>query len=451
MSKETKKRMMVHRTVSFAIIALACCFVQFHRNTTGVIKGDLTEAFAMSATSFGTLSAVYFYPYMLVQLPIGVLLDMFGTRKTVSLGCLIAAAGSLIFGNAQSFGIACLGRALIGIGVSAPVVSMQKLISSWFRENRQASAFSTSSMIGYCGALLAQYPLAWLIKLVSWRIVFVICMGISIILAVLCWLFVRDTPEQCGLPSMADLDGRVVVRQSRLTLQATLRAIGRMFKNKYVWPLIVIMMIHQGLQALFSATWAVPYLCDVYGMTSLEAAGFTSAMMVGMVLFGFLSGKVSDRIGSRKIVLSFISGFMALLWFVFAFGPDRFMSTPMLWAAMFLMGISGSGIQIMFSYSREVNDPAFVGVSVTAVNFTGMIASASMPTLCGVVLDKFALQHAGAALYQRAFTVCVVLAVIAFVLSLCLRETGCRNRYYEFVAPEKRPQTDSAGHAGVEP
>ena len=104
---------------------------------------------------------------------------------------------------------------------------------------------------------------------------------------------------------------------------------------------------------------------------------------------------------------------------------------------MFMMGISGCGVQIMFAYSREINNPAYVGVAVTAVNFTGMVCSAFMPTVCGAMIDKNALTYSGAALYQRVFLMCIILSAVAFVICLCLKETHCKNRYYEFVKPEK--------------
>ncbi|MBQ9031997.1 MAG: MFS transporter [Parasporobacterium sp.] len=433
--------MQIQRVISFVIIAIAYCFVQFHRNSTGVIKGELSS-FITSDAAFGTLSSMYFYPYMLMQIPIGALLDMIGTRKTVSIGCAFAAAGSLIFGTSQSFAVACIGRVLIGIGVSAPVVSMQKFITNWFPERRTASAFSTASLIGYSGALLAQYPLAWLIEVVSWRAIFLVCVGISAATAILCWIFVKDTPKACGFPSIAELEGRAERPRKSLTISETIKAIGRTFANRYVWPLLVICMIHQGLQGLFSATWAVPYLTSVYQMSKMEATGYTSAMMAGMILFGFTVGKISDRIRSRKIVLAFISGMMAVLWACLAYGPNRFMSVPLLWVVMFLMGMSGTGIQIIFAYSREVNDPGFVGVAVTAVNFAGMLCSAFMPTLAGVLLDKYKLINTDAISYQKTFTICVILSAVAFIMSVCLKETHCVNRYYDFVKPGEKKETN---------
>lgn len=437
LTKEQSRILKIRRIISFLIVAMAYFFVQFHRNTQGVIKGNLEQSFTMTATSFATLSSMYFYPYMLMQLPLGILLDKFGVRKTVACGTLVTALGAFIFGSAGSFGMACLGRAIIGIGVSAPVTSMQKLISSWFKESKNATAYSFSSVIGHAGALVAQYPLAWMIGSVNWRTIFFVCMGISITIAILCWLFVKDGPEKVGLPTMAQMEGRADHSGASKSIKDILKAMGKTYANKYVWPVILVMMIHQGLQSLFSSTFSVPYLREVYGYTTLKAAGFTTVMMAGTVLFGMLVGTVSDLIKSRKAVIAFISGMMVACWFCLAYGPGRFMSEPLLWVVMFLMGMSGCGVQIMFAYSREINNPAYVGIAVTAVNFTGMICSAFMPTVCGSIIDKLAPSFSGAALYQRVFLMCIILSAVAFIVSICFKETHCKNRYYEFVKPQE--------------
>lgn len=437
LTQEQNRKLKITRTVSFIIVALAYFFVQFHRSTQGVIKADLEQTFSMTATSFATLSSMYFYPYMLMQLPLGILLDKFGVRKTVACGCLLTAIGALVFGSAGSFGMACLGRALIGIGVSAPVTSMQKLISAWFKESKNATAYSIATILGHGGALVAQFPLAWAIEAISWRTVFFICLGCSLALAILCWFFVKDGPEKIGLPSMAQMEGRPDHTQASRSIKDIVKAMGHTYANKFVWPIIVVIMIHQGLQSLFSSTFSVPYLREVYGYTTIQASGFTTIMMAGMVIFGLLAGTISDALKSRKAVLAFISGTMVVCWFCLAYGPGRFMSEPLLWIIMFLMGMSGCGVQIMFSYSREVNHPAYVGVAVTAVNFTGMICSAFMPTVCGALIDKNAVNYSGAALYQRVFLMCIILSAVAFVICLLLKETHCKNRYYEFVLKPK--------------
>ena len=439
LTREQQKRLKIKRYASFVIVSAAYLLVQFHRNTTGVIRNELAETFAMSATGFGTLSAMYFYPYMLAQIPMGALLDTIGVKRTVCVGSLVAALGSLVFGLSGSFGMACAGRLLIGVGVSVPVVCMQKLIASWFPESRVASWFGTSSVIGQSGGLIAQYPLAFAIDHVSWRVIFMVCCGVSLAVALLCRRFVENGPEYCGLPSMARLEGRPEPpRPKRLTARDIFRAIGRTFANRYIWPVFIVMAVHQGLYSMFTSTWAIPYLRESFGFSNTEATGFTTGLMLGAIVFSFFVGKISDRLKSRKIVIAGISVIILALWCVFCFTATGGLPVWLLWASMILMGVGGCGVQIMFAYSREMNDPAFVGISVSTVNVTGMLASAVMPTLLGALLDRYALEASGGALYQKAFIPCIVMAAVAVVFSLLIRDSGCRNRYYDLIAKQEK-------------
>ena len=107
-------------------------------------------------------------------------------------------------------------------------------------------------------------------------------------------------------------------------------------------------------------------------------------------------------------------------------------SGPLLWAAMILMGIGGCGTQIMFNYSREVNNPLYVGISVSTVNVIGMLASSIMPTILGSLLDKYTGIFSGGALYGKAFFPCIIIAAVGVLFSFFIKDSGCKNRYLEW-------------------
>ena len=131
--------------VVLLLAGFASFFTFFHRMSAGVLRADLVEEFALSATSFAAFSSVCFYPYMLMQIPVGLLADRWGVRKTVSLGCLVTALGTLLLASAGSFAAACLGRLLVGFGISAPVVCTQKAAAVWFPENKVAGGYDWQS------------------------------------------------------------------------------------------------------------------------------------------------------------------------------------------------------------------------------------------------------------------------------------------------------------------
>ena len=432
LDKLQKRKFVVTGWVSFIILALSQFMVQFHRNSTGVMKEELTATFEMTSTSFGTLSAMYFYPYMIAQIPMGALLDVIGVRATVAVGSFIAAIGSVVFGMADSFVLACIGRLLIGVGVSVPVICTQKLVAAWFPESKIASIFSTSALVAQLGALVAQYPLAAAIDYIPWRTIFYITAAVSIILGVLCLLFVKNDPENIGLPSMAELEGKSVPKKEAESAKSILTAIGKTFANKYVWPVFIVMAVHQGLFSMFSSTWAIPYLMESFGYSNMEATAFTTAMMVASMIFALCIGSISDLLKSRKIVITGISIILFVLWCVLCFGAGRGMPEWLLWVVFIIMGIGGCGTQIMFSYSREVNNPLYVGIAVSTVNVVGMLAASVMPTILGALLDKNASTLSGGALYEKAFFPCIIIALVGVVVSFFIKDSGCKNRYMEW-------------------
>lgn len=420
------------KILSLSVMALAFFFVQFHRNTPGVMRDELLEAFGMSATQFGLFSSMYFYPYMLAQLPVGMLLDSVGVRRTVGLCSAAAAVGAVLFGVSGSYPLACVGRVLIGVGVSAPVISTQKFLVSWMGEGKSASCYSVFSFVGKLGGMAAQLPLAWLIQQLSWRAIFFGCAAVSITIAVLCVSVVRDAP---GEPLHRTRNGTA---DSKGSLKELLCAMGRIFLNRYIWLAMVVMFLQQGLYGLFSSTWAIPYLQDVFGLSSLQASTYTSCMLIGAMAFSLLAGMSSDALHSRKKVIAVVSGVLLLVWTLLAFCGGLLMRTGLMWPVMFLMGAGGSGVQILFAYSREMNDPRYIGLSVSVINMVGMLGSAAFPTVFGSILDAFAVSHSGQSLYQIAFMPCIVLSAIALLCSMALRDTGCRNCYESLHTAENK-------------
>ena len=79
---------------------------------------DLMADFAVSGAVFGTLSALYFYPYVMLQVPFSAMLETFGTRILLSGFLLLSGFGSILFAHATSIELTYLGRFLIGFGAS---------------------------------------------------------------------------------------------------------------------------------------------------------------------------------------------------------------------------------------------------------------------------------------------------------------------------------------------
>src|SRR3990172_7734724 len=127
----------------------------FHRVAPAVITTELMVEFSLSAAALGNLSAVYFYSYVAMQIPTGVLADHWGPRRTLAAGAAIAAAGTLLFALAHSLALVALGRLLIGASVGVAFVAMLKLSTHWFPASRFALFSGIALACGIIGAVFA--------------------------------------------------------------------------------------------------------------------------------------------------------------------------------------------------------------------------------------------------------------------------------------------------------
>ncbi len=104
----------------------------FQRVAPAVITTELMKEFDINAAALGNLSAFYFYSYVAMQIPTGILSDTQGPRRLLAAGALVAAIGTLMFSMAHSFTLASIGRFLIGASVAVAFVGMLKLANNWF-------------------------------------------------------------------------------------------------------------------------------------------------------------------------------------------------------------------------------------------------------------------------------------------------------------------------------
>jgi sugar phosphate permease len=399
----------------------------FHRLAPGAIAGELQRAFNTSSASLGLLAATYFYVYFAMQVPSGILADTLGPRKLFTAGALVGGAGSVLFGLAPNFGLAILGRFLVGLGVSVAFVSVLKLNAAWFSERRFATMTGLLMFIGNLGGLLSAVPLAWVAAHGSWRSVFVAVGGVSLLLALLTWLFLRDNPRELGLPSMQQLEGKPEHPPARENWRAALKTV---LTNRRTWPGFLIMFGQVGSYLSWGGLWAIPYLREAHGMERQLAAWHVSLMILCFALSAVAIGALSDRIGRRAPLMRALGCAYVLLWLPWLWGAQLPLAASL--ALFALMGVSMGGISLVWPCAKEVNPPAFSGMSTSVVNTGGFIGPALLQPLVGLALD---LSSRGAAHtasdWRTGLAVIFAFALLGWLSTFFVTETHCRNIYQE--------------------
>jgi len=415
---DTGTRPAQRRWIAFALAASAFWLSYFHRMAPAAIAGDLQSAFGIGGAMLGTLAATYFVIYTVMQVPTGVLNDTQGPRRVLAAGCVVAGIGSLAFAAAESVTTAVLGRTLAGLGVSVAFVSMLKLNANWFEEGRFATVTGLGAMIGLTGALAAAAPLAWIVTLVSWRVVFVAAGCASLLLAVAIWLVASDRPA--GAAPVAPPAPRARDRASWWP------GLVQVARNPATWPCFWVGFGMSGSYMTFAGLWAVPYFVHGHGLTVVEATQLTSLMLVSLAIAQAGIGAFSDRIGSRRPLiiasaLIYLGCWIAWLSGIAAVPGARY-------AVSAVMGASVCGLTLSWASAKEVNPPNYSGIAISLVNTSAFLAVGLMQPMVGWLLDRSA---AGAAYTGAHYTPGIALltacAGIGLAGALFVRETHCRN------------------------
>lgn len=413
----------------YAILVAAYISVYFHRMAPAVVSAELMVSFNTSAAALGSLAAMYYYIYTVMQLPAGVLADTLGNRLSITLGNIVAGVGSILFAVAETLATASVGRFLVGLGVSVIFVGLMKSNTVWFRERIYGVVSGVTLLLGNLGSVLAAGPLAYLLQFWSWREIFVTIGLFSLLLALLTALFVRNRPEEAGFPSLRAMAGESAHAERE---QHWLRDMRDVWRNRMIWPGFWYNLGMAGGLFSFAGLWAIPLLRDLHGLTTGEASRYTTITLFSMALGTLWWGWLSDRLAQRKAVAVVSALLYLLAWLLLLYLPWQPGTLAMV--LFMLLGLSGGGFVVTYGAAKEVAAPALSGMAISVVNTGLFLGAALMQPLFGWVLDYYwdgrsinGVNLYSAAGYHQALLLMAGFAVIALLASLRIRETGARN------------------------
>ncbi|MHB9029320.1 MAG: MFS transporter [Candidatus Latescibacterota bacterium] len=423
-------RFQLFRWFIFFVLILTYMLVFFHRMAPGVLAGELMQAFNTTGAALGSLSAIYFLVYSLMQIPSGVLSDTLGPRATVSAGNIIAGAGSILFGLAGSFEVAFAGRLLVGLGVSVVFINILKNNAQWFSERRFAFMSGLTVFIGNLGAVFSAGPLSEAMLFFSWRSIFIGIGVLSFLLAAFGAVVIRNRPEEAGFPSVREMEGRALaVGRGE---QHWIHDLWCVMRIRSLWPVFLLNFGLNGGAYALAGLWGVPFLRDVFGLSRAEAASYTTVMLLAFAIGGLFFGWLSDRIGQRKPILVAGSFLYLAVWFVFLFAPWG--PGPVGYFIFFLLGFTSAGSIVTFAIAKEVTNPALSGMATSVVNTGSFLATVILQPLIGWTLDLLwdgasanGIRIYSGSNYRSAFLFAAGFALIGIIGVLRTLETLGRN------------------------
>ncbi|MFC6906683.1 MFS transporter [Halalkalicoccus tibetensis] len=370
------------RWVLWGILALSFLLVNVYRLSTAVISAELMDALGTTGAQLGTLHAVFFLVYAVMQIPTGILVDRVGPRLTAAGGAAVMNAGAIWFALAGSYGAALGGRFLVGLGGSVIFVSMLRFCANWYRIDEFATMNGLSFAVGGLGGVLATTPFALAVDAAGWRQT-VLALGLfGLCVAVATAALVRDSAERAGLAPIED-----VPEQPRLSVAEIRRFTGRIVADRWTWAVSVLLYCTGGVNLTLIGLWGIPYVVQVHDVSVTIASTITLLGGVGAVVGPPVFGRLSDRTDRRtEFIVAGAIVHTAALGAIAAVGDPPLV---LVGAAFFVLGGLLGAFVLTYPMIQARYDDRASGIALGTINGASFFGAASFPTLMGWALDVY--------------------------------------------------------------
>lgn len=356
-----------------AVFAYGVAILQ--RTSLGVAVEPATVRFGVGASVLSTFSVVQLLTYAVLQVPVGVLVDRFGSRVMVAGGAVVMASGQVLLALTHEPAGALLARVLVGGGDAMTFVSVLRLIPAWFPARRVPLMTQLTGQLGQLGQVVSTIPLVAALAGPGWSAAFLGAAATALVSAILVLALVRNAPVRPPGPPVV-----LSWRQAGLDLRSSF---GEPGTRLGLWS-------HFSAQfsgMVFVLLWGYPFLTLGMGYGPGLAGGLLTMMVLAGPVIGPVLGQLTGAYPLRRsnlifgVLLTTMAAWTAvLLW------PGQ-APLPVVVVLMLVLASNGPASAIGFDFARSFNPTARLGTATGLVNMGGFTASLVTIFAIGVILD----------------------------------------------------------------
>ncbi|MFC1957547.1 MFS transporter [Chloroflexota bacterium] len=390
-------------TVLFAAIILAAHALTFY--SFGIFLKPIVAEFNWDRGALSAALAIC----LLVVGPLGILTgrlsDKYGPRLLVTANGVLTGIGFFLLSQISSlWQVYLIWGLILSVAGSGCVVPITSTIPRWFAQKRGLAMGLTWTGIGL-GGMIAPLLSQWLIDSYGWRQAYFILGLINFIIVTLLAQFIKHSPERIGLKPYGENES--VEDEQSISSIAEGFTFKQAIKTGRFWLFgsilfcffftIQVIMVH-----------IAPHIADI-GISTTIAASIVSIFAATSLIGRNLSGFISDKVGTRFALKAFlVMVTLILIWLVFS------REAWMFYLFAVLYGIAYGGmVPLQTLLTGELFGLKFLGMIVAALMLFGTIGGAVGAPLAGYIFDITGN-------YSLAFIICVILCMLATVLSLIL-------------------------------
>lgn len=357
------------RVLIFAAIAYLVSVTQ--RTSLGVAGIEASERFETTAVQLSYLAVFQLIVYASMQVPVGLLLDRYGSRLLITIGATLMAVGQLLVAIAPVLSLAVIGRGILGLGDAFTFISVLRLVHTWFDPKKSAILQQYVGNIGQLGQIASAIPFAYFLGIGGWTNAFLALASLSALIAALSWLLIQDRER-----TKTDVSWKESIAELRETISQS-------GTRMSFW----VHFTAQPTPVTFGLLWGVPFMVQAQGFDPwIASAALTFMVLWGIVAGGFI-GPLSARHPKyrRRIVIT-----QMLLIFVTWTTVLLFPAPIPIWLLLILLIVITPGGPVSFlafEYSAQLIPEKKRGAANGFINTGGFLAGLLIIFIVGLGLD----------------------------------------------------------------
>lgn len=283
MTEERKKRALV-----LAILFITVVINYMDRANISVAASEIRGEFGMSTEAMGVLFSAFAVPYMLLQIPGGVLADFVKGRILYPILLVCWSLATVVQGFVNSFSTLIGARALIGVFEAPSYPINDNIVTSWFPREKRASAISIYTSGQFLGLAFLTPILTAIQAAYGWRGLLIVTGLVGIVWAV---VFYFAFPKKPPVPETIGNQPLPEGVQKKKTFKISDLKVA--FVHRKLWGLYLGQFC-LGTMTIFFLTWFPTYLQEYRGI-ELVKSGLLGAIPFMAAFCGvLLSGHASD-------------------------------------------------------------------------------------------------------------------------------------------------------------
>ena len=379
-------------TMTLAYVTFYVCRLSFT-----VAKSALVEL-GITPTELGMIGSTLFFSYAIGKLVNGFIADHANVVRYMSLGLLLSAGMNLMMGMTSNAMLLAIFWGINGwaqsMGVGPCVVSLAR----WYGCKERGTFYAIWSTAHNIGEAMTYMVIAAVIAGFGWQMGYLSTAALGAAGVVLMLLFMRDSPQSCGFPSIN------VIRDEP---QEETEARGSVFKNQLLalrnpalWAL-ALASAFMYIDRYAVNSWGIFFLEQDKAYSTLEASGIIGVNAIAGIAGTIIAGMLSDRFfpRNRSVMAGFISllntaGFALMLWSPHGYYTDIL--------AMIIFGATIGALTCFLGglIAVDISSRKAAGAALGTIGIASYAGAGLGEFLTGIIIDKTSIIENGKTLYD---------------------------------------------------